>query len=344
MKLYIKLIINRNVNGDSEKDVLAMTAANRLVKEILKKTPFIVERDFELKDDPVSFADYLPGKRGIKDLKKLCNVHANTYHIVYYAYDPKDEKDLYNWTFYDPESRTCYIQIPITSNRINEWRHETMHALVRITIQNRANIQDTMDYRWEGLSDEESDAKNVELHLALLSQCWDKIVEPQRIIIMKKIIVLSTALLDIIKGSSNDYTAFAKAMRKRESGDNYSIKNHYNFFGAYQFGMPRLSDLGITVLINGKLEWEKGYSERLFLSSPELQDRIFKQHVYGLKNGIENDIHQKDINQYTMSGLIAVAHLLGFGGMKKFVNGTDGQDALGTKGSEYQQLFKGYNI
>lgn len=49
----------------------------------------------------------------------------------------------------------------------------------------------------------------------------------------------------------------------------------------------------------------------------------------------------------TKSGMIAMAHLLGHSGVKKFIDSGGkvvGQDALGTKGTEYLKNFADYNL
>lgn len=144
------------------------------------------------------------------------------------------------------------------------------------------------------------------------------------------------------------YAAFKAAIRAREGHGDYSVVNKYGFVGAYQFGMARLCDLGLT---RRKFEGSKGFRNSLFefippltqeafLAVPGLQDAVFDAHVMNLKPRCVN------LGQLSnLSGAIAACHLLGVGGLVEFVrHNIDGVDAFGTKLSEYYDLFKGYEI
>lgn len=139
------------------------------------------------------------------------------------------------------------------------------------------------------------------------------------------------------------YEEFAKALGDRESSGRYDIKNAAGYLGCYQFGLVRLTDFGLcrhrdgaTGYANSAFEWVPPHSEAEFLSSPVLQDALFKKHVLDLR---------RRVRQQFESGLVAGAHLLGMGGVKNLLfEGTVGEDGNGTKITEYIAKFSGYEL
>jgi hypothetical protein len=141
------------------------------------------------------------------------------------------------------------------------------------------------------------------------------------------------------------YQEFKNDLGKRESGNNYQIINTLGFLGRFQFGKPRLYDLGFS--IDG---WhpkgaapKKIITKEQFLNDPVLQDQLFDKHVISLAKTIRNK-YPEGIKKYSLSGLVAGAHLKGLGGVKEFLNGKDNADAYGTQISEYINKFKEYEI
>jgi hypothetical protein len=150
------------------------------------------------------------------------------------------------------------------------------------------------------------------------------------------------------------YSDFMHAVRVRESSDNYHCVNKLGYLGAYQFGMARLSDFGLTVRTrpgsdNGSFEWRAPFSKEKFLASPMLQDAVFNLHV--------QDYVRRAAKKYTtvmgktfggvrvtLSGYVACCHLLGEGGFKQLVSGEDPKDAFGTSAKDYVKKFEGYEI
>lgn len=148
------------------------------------------------------------------------------------------------------------------------------------------------------------------------------------------------------------YKDFLTDLGKRESGNKYDIENKWGFLGRWQFGKPRLWDLGIS--IDGYKpkggEAKKVISKKYFLEHSELQDAVMDLHI--------KDIMKQLIKKYsfylnttvlgikiTDSGCVAGVHLKGWGGLKDFlINKKDNSDALGTKISEYISKFGGYNL
>lgn len=159
-------------------------------------------------------------------------------------------------------------------------------------------------------------------------------------------------LIQVIKNLLNKkgYKEFAFDLGLRESGNNYLIKNSLGYLGRWQFGMARLCDYGIVNKTSGYYRWNTGYSEQIFLNSPELQDKVFKWHVENLKKSIKYNLSTylgKEVKgvYFDLSGAVAMAHLAGFGNVLKFVyQGTITTDDYGTSGIDYLQQFSGYNI
>ena len=151
---------------------------------------------------------------------------------------------------------------------------------------------------------------------------------------------------------TRDYQQFLNDLGKRESNNNYGCENAFGFLGRWQFGKPRLYDLGIS--LNG---WhpkdrpvKRLVSKKHFLDNEDnIQDIIMDKHVDNLRDTIKvkhADSLGTMVNNIgiTLSGLVAGAHLKGLGGVKQFLKGSDNADALGTKISEYISKFAGYDL
>jgi hypothetical protein len=153
------------------------------------------------------------------------------------------------------------------------------------------------------------------------------------------------------------FPEFAAAMREREASGRYDCVNRFGYLGAYQFGYARLSDFGIATPDG---IWSAGLSKAAFLANPTLQDQIFEAHVARLAVAIKRR-HRKQIGttvphpdperaalgetvELTLSSFVAVAHLLGLGGLAAWVRGEDAHDALGTTAVEYAVGFAGFDI
>ena len=144
------------------------------------------------------------------------------------------------------------------------------------------------------------------------------------------------------------YKDFAKQMRIRESGDRYNIKNSLGYLGAYQFGMTRLCDLGLTQKSGSGYKWKSGYSEKKFLNSPEIQDDCFKRHICDLIVKVEiwfGEYLNKEVNgvYITKAGLVAGAHIGGIGGVEKFlIYGENKKDVYNTSVRDYIISFRDF--
>lgn len=154
---------------------------------------------------------------------------------------------------------------------------------------------------------------------------------------------------------------FKRDLASRESNDgnpqtdDYKTKNKFGYLGLYQFGKPRLYDFGLSV--NGYHPKNKPMlrfiSEEEFLNDRELQDKIFLNHTLQyeaiFKSKYSKFIGQKFFHKgieftLTLSGMVAVAHLLGPGGLRDFLNGKNNKDGLGTEASEYAMKFSNYDL
>jgi len=154
------------------------------------------------------------------------------------------------------------------------------------------------------------------------------------------------------------FKEFCQAIRKKESNDIYNCVNSLGYLGAYQFGMARLSDFNVTQRIhknstsmaNKEFLFIPLLNKEKFLNSKTLQDFIFWQHIQDHKNFIlkrYNNLINKNIQncKITLSGCIAVCHLLGRGGIINFLSkNINNEDAFGTKASDYMKLFANYEI
>ena len=134
---------------------------------------------------------------------------------------------------------------------------------------------------------------------------------------------------------------FKEKLKESESSNNYSVVNTEGYMGAYQFGKARLDDY--------KKETGEEFDNKTFVKDKKLQDKVFEWHTnniqnYITKNKLDNYIG-KEINgvPVTLNGLIAVAHLGGNYGMRKFLesNGDyNPSDSVGTSLTDYLNKFK----
>lgn len=160
---------------------------------------------------------------------------------------------------------------------------------------------------------------------------------------------------------------FEGALAKRESGGNPASVNQFGYAGLYQFGAPRLADMGVyTPGPDENLKtWSKtgkdapgkwsgtfdipGHPEISsiddFLASPDAQRAAFQ--VHGGK--MDKEIAASGFDQYigqnvggvniTREGLHAMMHLGGVNGTRKALEGRgDAADANGTSVLEYAKL------
>ena len=131
---------------------------------------------------------------------------------------------------------------------------------------------------------------------------------------------------------------FLYDMAERESSNRYDIVNQYGYMGAYQFGSQTLKDLGYKV------------TRKEFLNNPTLQEEAMLKLLKANKHTLRRQIKKYDgklVNGVlvTESGLLAAAHLVGAGTVRKWVrNGKKYTDGNGVDLTSYLVKFNGYYL
>jgi len=131
---------------------------------------------------------------------------------------------------------------------------------------------------------------------------------------------------------------FLYDMAKRESSNRYNVVNQFGYMGAYQFGSSTLKNLGYKV------------SKREFLNNPALQEEAMIKLLKANKHTLRRQIKKYDgklVNGVlvTESGLLAAAHLVGAGSVRKWIrNGKEFKDGNGVTLESYLDKFNGYYL
>ena len=131
---------------------------------------------------------------------------------------------------------------------------------------------------------------------------------------------------------------FLYDMAEREPSNRYDVVNQYGYMGAYQFGSSTLKNLGYNI------------SKKEFLNSPSLQDEAMLKLLKANKHTLRRQIKKYDgklVNGVlvTESGLLAAAHLVGAGTVRKWVrNGKKYTDGNGVDLTSYLVKFNGYYL
>ena len=150
-------------------------------------------------------------------------------------------------------------------------------------------------------------------------------------------IVVDPVVISPMLGKS--YLGFKEALAFKESGGRYYIINRFGYLGKYQFSKGTLRLVGIR-------------NSKDFVKKPALQEKAF------FANTSRNKwVLRKYIDWYsgkriqgiriTESGLLAAAHLVGPGAVKKYLqsNGKEKfEDAFGTSLEDYMKKFAGYDL
>ena len=131
---------------------------------------------------------------------------------------------------------------------------------------------------------------------------------------------------------------FLYDMAERESSNRYDVVNQYGYMGAYQFGTQTLKNLGYKV------------TRKEFLSNPILQEEAMLKLLKANKHTLRRQIKKYDgklVNGVlvTESGLLAAAHLVGAGTVRKWIrNGKKYTDGNGVDLTSYLVKFNGYYL
>jgi murein DD-endopeptidase MepM/ murein hydrolase activator NlpD len=166
--------------------------------------------------------------------------------------------------------------------------------------------------------------------------------------------------------SKGDIDGFLKALFQREAGKSTQVINYAGYIGKYQFGESAMVDLGYYTADGtkendwaGKWTGKHGVKQRSdFLGSEQAQDVAAKEWVELLCKRMKKMKLDAYIGKtikgikITESGIIAGAHLKGFGndkhpGVAQFLrsNGAiDAQDGLKTCVSHYVELLADYDL
>lgn len=135
-------------------------------------------------------------------------------------------------------------------------------------------------------------------------------------------------------------SGFREALGRSESGGRYGIVNSEGFTGKYQWGQARLDDFNRA---NGT-----SFSLEQFRQSPEVQERAQAWHEGDILGELGGYVGRTVNGQVIDEGaIIAMAHLGGKGGARKFIE-TGGAynpaDSNGTRLSDYASRFSGTSI
>jgi hypothetical protein len=135
--------------------------------------------------------------------------------------------------------------------------------------------------------------------------------------------------------------AFRKKLGNMESGNDYHKRNRFGYFGKYQFGKRALKHFGFTladisdptpvpgyILTRGELNQEILLSNMMFYHVKH-SGRYFK-YIGKIINGVK----------ITKNGILAVAHLLGDGGVSDAFNGITRHDGNGVTAWRYFKAFE----
>jgi len=163
-------------------------------------------------------------------------------------------------------------------------------------------------------------------------------------VIANEIVIAEIAPLPepIIEAPTNikvyNLDTFLYDMAERESSNRYDVVNQFGYMGAYQFGSSTLKNLGYNV------------SKKEFLSNPALQEEAMIKLLKANKHTLRRQIKRYDgklVNGVlvTESGLLAAAHLVGAGSVRKWVrNGKTYRDGNGVTLVSYLTKFNGYYL
>lgn len=141
-------------------------------------------------------------------------------------------------------------------------------------------------------------------------------------------------------GSPASNLNISSSLAATESGGNYSIVNSEGYTGKYQWGQGRLDDFNRA---NGT-----SYTLDQFRNSPAVQEQAQSWHESDILSNT-SDLIGRTVNgiEMTPAALIAVAHLGGTGGARRFVetNGAyDPADSNGTHLSDYARTHAGATV
>lgn len=172
-------------------------------------------------------------------------------------------------------------------------------------------------------------------------------------------------------GARGTWADFSKAMRIRESSNNYQATNTHGALGAYQHHENTMAELGLYVgdtNFSRPNDWSGTFnaaavaigfsSVATYLNCPSCQDEVWRRQCdFNFKRYVKGEAGAGwDLGKYvgkimngsmvTVSALLGAMNLLGPTGARRYVDsgGTvNDTDAFGTKASDYFILFSNYD-
>lgn len=144
------------------------------------------------------------------------------------------------------------------------------------------------------------------------------------------------------QGDQAQPASFVESLIDSESGGNWGAANDWGYVGRLQFGDARLADF--------QRDTGTSFTKEQFRTNPDLQRRVEKWHFDDINRRIDagglDDFIGKQVKgiPITRSGMLAVAHLGGFHGMRKFLESGgeyDPADFKGTRLSTYLAKHSG---
>lgn len=177
----------------------------------------------------------------------------------------------------------------------------------------------------------------------------------------RRTIVLGV-LLSTLVWAASEYSDYLAALSAKESSNNPSSVNQYGFLGRYQMGESALIDAGYYQkdMTPDSNDWQGVWtgkngidSKADFLANAGGQTQAISD--YNSKQwrtiqtlGLDNYLGQTVGGiLMTESGLLAGAHLVGVGGLKKYLQSNGmvvPSDANNTAITQYISAFSGYNM
>ena len=141
-------------------------------------------------------------------------------------------------------------------------------------------------------------------------------------------------------GGPMSISGINESLARTESGGSYSVVNSEGYTGKYQWGQARLDDYNRA---NGT-----SFTLAQFRDDPALQERAQAWHVQDIVSQT-GDLVGRAVNGVTMTpaAIVAMAHLGGIGGARKYVetNGAyDPADSNGTHLSDYARTHGGADV
>jgi hypothetical protein len=142
-----------------------------------------------------------------------------------------------------------------------------------------------------------------------------------------------------------DFSNYADSIGHYESHQNWSIVNDFGYCGKYQFGMAARIESGYGNIT------EKDFRDNPSIWPESEQDKAFRNYTKLNEKRLNKTIKEYDGKVFrgiriTKSGILAAAHLAGYGNVIDYFwdNGDNPSDSNGSSLEQYLVKFAGYNI